>query len=172
MTQTLTKENAVTAIDISLNDLVDFERVITNLDRNTNKPPEHLPESINDVVVEANKCLSAQCWNAAGAMYRLALDLSTKELLPDQGEPAAKVRRNLGLRLPWLFDKGLLPADLKSLAECLQQDGNDGAHDGTLQKEDAEDLHDFTFELLRRLYTEPARVRIANDRRIERRNSG
>ena len=79
------------------------------------------------VVEEANSCLASQCFNAAGAMYRLALDLATKDLLPDEGEPNAKTRRSLGLRVPWLFDNGKIPADLKSLAECLQQDGNDGA---------------------------------------------
>jgi hypothetical protein len=54
----------------------------------------------------------------------------------------SKQRRDLGLRLPWLFDNGLLPADLRELAHCIKEEGNDGAHAGTLAKEDAEDLLD------------------------------
>ncbi|WP_409699938.1 DUF4145 domain-containing protein [Yoonia sp.] len=133
--------------------------------------PEFIPQPIQDVLLEGNVCLSLQCWNAAGAMFRLALDLATKDLLPEQGEPAQKVRRSLGLRLDWMFDTGMLPPDLRSLAECLQQDGNDGAHDGSLSAEDAEDLYDFSFELLKRLYTEPERIRLATERRNIRRTA-
>lgn len=42
-------------------------------------------------------------------------------------------------------------------------------HDGSLEKEDAEDLLDFTFALLERMYTEPERLRIAKERRESRR---
>lgn len=170
LTSSLKQTNKIIGLDGSLNDLLTFKRTVTSLDQFLNAPPEHLPEQLELVVREGNKCLSAQCWNAAAAMYRLALDLATKGMLPSEGEPVARVRRNLGLRLPWLFDNGALPRDLEQLAECLQQDGNDGAHDGSLTKEDAEDLHDFCFELLRRLYTEPARLEIAKQRRIDRRS--
>jgi hypothetical protein len=51
----------------------------------------------------------------------------------------------------------------------VKDDGNDGAHRGTLGKADAEDLQDFTFELLERLYTEPARLKQAEERRKQRR---
>jgi len=169
ITRILLETNKVIETESSLTDFLVFERVVTALDGNVNDPPPHLPDLIDDVVREGNKCLMAQCWNASGAMYRLALDLATKGLLPEEGEPANRVRRNLGLRLPWLFEQGKLPTDLQTLAECLQQDGNDGAHDGTLTKEDAEDLHDFCFELLRRLYTEPERIKIAQERREKRR---
>ena len=42
--------------------------------------------------------------------------------------------------------------------------------DATL--EDAEDILDFTFELLERLYTEPHRLELASARRAERRKGG
>jgi hypothetical protein len=51
----------------------------------------------------------------------------------------------------------------------LKDDGNDGAHAGTLTKADAVDLLDFTFELLERLYTERKRLELAAVRREERR---
>jgi hypothetical protein len=81
----------------------------------------------------------------------------------------AKVRCNLGLRLPWLFDLGRLPADLKELSSCTKEDGNDGAHARTLKQPDAEDPLNFTTVLLERLYTEPERLPLAEKRRDFRR---
>jgi len=154
----------------SLNSLVTIEKVISVFSMNAASIPESLPEKISDVLKEGNTCFAAGCYNAAGAMFRLALDLSTKGLLPETGEPNARIRRNLGLRLPWLFENSLLPAELSELAESIQQDGNDGAHDGTLSKEDALDLQDFAFELTRRIFEEPARLAAAKQRRLERRD--
>ena len=71
--------------------------------------------------------------------------------------------------MPWLFEHGHLPADLRDLSTCIREDGNDGAHAGTLTKEDAEDLLDFTRELLERLHTEPAKLRLVEERRKARR---
>ncbi|MBA3385446.1 MAG: DUF4145 domain-containing protein [Chthoniobacterales bacterium] len=79
------------------------------------------------------------------------------------------MRRSLGLRLPWLFDHALLPGGLRDLSHCIKEDGNDGAHAGSLSREDAEDLLDFTRALLERLYTEPEKLRLAQERRAERR---
>ena len=84
-------------------------------------------------------------------------------------KPNNKVKRSLGLRLQWLFEKGLLPVALQELSEAIKEDGNDGAHEGTLTKAEAEDLQDFTVALLERLYTEPERLRLARERRDARR---
>lgn len=153
----------------SINDIVRLERTITLKDVEPESPPEHLPDAIRKIVEEANRCLSAGCWNASAAMYRLALDLATKSLLPSGDVPVQKVRRSLGLRMEWLFAERLLPPELAELADCLKEDGNDGAHDGTLGQPEAEDLHDFAYRLLDRLYSEPARLRLAAARRSERR---
>ena len=53
----------------------------------------------------------------------------------------------------------------------MREDGNDGAHQGTLTKEDAEDLLDFTFLLLERIYTELQRLKEAKTRREKRREN-
>lgn len=52
----------------------------------------------------------------------------------------------------------------------MKDDGNDGAHEGTLTQHDADDLLDFTIALLERLYTEPERLRLAKARRDARRS--
>lgn len=135
------------------------------------EPPEHLPEAIAAAFTEGAKCLAVGCHNGAGTMFRLCVDLATRRMLPEVDEPKlnAQVRRNLGLRLPWLFDTKRLPEALRDLSSCVKEDGNDGAHEGTLSKEEAEDLLDFTTALLERMYTEPERLRLAKERRASRR---
>ncbi|MEO9303158.1 DUF4145 domain-containing protein [Acinetobacter pittii] len=43
--------------------------------------------------------------------------------------------------------------DLEELSRCIKDDGNDAAHDGTIGETEANDLLDFTYELLERVYT-------------------
>ena len=132
--------------------------------------PEFLPEEIKINFDEGAQCYSIGCYNAAATMFRLCLDKATKSFLPaDPTTPPAKIRRSLGLRMNWLFENGHLPVALKDLAECIKDDGNDGAHDGILSKADVDDLIDFTITLLERLYTEPKKLELAKQRRIERR---
>ena len=118
--------------------------------------------------------VSVGCFNAAATMFRLCLDVATLPLLPvpddaAKPQPNPKQRRDLGLRLPWLLDNGLLPESLRDLSSCIKDDGNDAAHRGGLSREDAEDLLDFTIALLDRLISEPARLKDAEVRRANRR---
>lgn len=155
----------------SLNKLVSSKGFISTKDRDTQPAPEYLPDNIRAAFEEGAKCMAVGCFNAAGTMFRLSVDMTTKDKLPG-GEVDGlnyKTRRDLGLRLPWLFDNGYLPDDLRDLSHCVKEDGNDGAHQGTLSKEDALDLLDFTEALLKRIYTEPERLRLAKERREQRR---
>ena len=103
-------------------------------------------------------------------MYRLCIDLATKPLLPEGNEHGlnSTIRRSLGLRLNWLFENEILPESLRGLSTAVKDDGNDGAHQGNLGKEEADDLLDFTYLLLERLYTEPQRIARAEQRRRDR----
>ncbi|WP_205470491.1 DUF4145 domain-containing protein [Breoghania sp. L-A4] len=168
----LSEDNSLYKYGGSINDFMNEIGYINITNNNIFSPPEHVPETIDTVFREASTCASVECWNAAGSMFRSAIDLATKTLLPaEDEEPNNRIRRSLGLRLEWLFDNNRLPAELKDLAECIQQDGNDGAHDGTLTEADVSDLKDFAYELLERLYTYPKRLEIARERRDLRRNS-
>ena len=130
-------------------------------------PPNHLPDGVRTAFEEATRAFAIGCWNAAGCMFRVSIDLATKEIHSKKGGPD---RLPLSRRLSWLFDNGHIPSDLRDLATCINDDGNDAAHIAGLNKEDAEDLLDFSRELLRRIYTEPARVKMANERRKRRRD--
>ena len=145
---------------------------VTVADHNVRPSPDNLSDAIAAAFNEGAKCLTIGCHNAAATMFRLAVDIATEDLLPsDKAEPPdERTRRILGPRLEWLFENKKLPEVLKDLASVVKDDGNDGAHRGTVDKETAEDLVDFTERLLTLMYTEPARIEAAKKRSAERRN--
>jgi len=156
---------------IAINKYVIIKGFVSLKDFVATAPPDHVPENIAAVFREGATCLAVDCNNAAATMFRLCIDLATRRMLPapTSDNPPTKVRRDLGLRLPWLFDNDKLPEALRDLSTCVREDGNDGAHEGTLTEEEAEDLRDFTTALLERIYTEPVKIRLAQERRETRR---
>lgn len=141
--------------------------------------PDYVPENVATIFKEAAECLALGFFDSSGTMYRKVLDACTKPLLPPQPQPeekahpdfiAWKVRKDLKLRLDWLFDKGRLPSTLKEIAECVREDGNDAAHavEG-IDKDEALDLQDFTVVFLETLYTLPGQIEENKRRRAARR---
>ncbi|HEX5459619.1 MAG TPA: DUF4145 domain-containing protein [Steroidobacteraceae bacterium] len=166
------ESTALTHWPKAINDIVRVEGYISLKDFAAAAPPDHCPPEVEAAFREGATCLAVKCFNAAGTMFRLCVDLATRDMLPDvgtEGGPNTKQRRDLGLRLPWLFENGKLPDGLRDLSHCIKEDGNDGAHAGTLTKQDAEDLLDFATALLERVYTEPERLKLAKERREQRR---
>lgn len=148
----------------------------------TSEPcPEFVPEDIKGLFDEGTKCMAVQCYDASGTMFRKVLDAATRKLLPHQPENedksnpdyiAWKVRKDLKLRLDWLFEHGKLADGLRDLATCVREDGNDAAHDlSGIGKDEAADLRDFTVMILETLYTIPGQI-VENKRRREARREG
>ncbi|MDX2204986.1 MAG: DUF4145 domain-containing protein [Hyphomicrobiaceae bacterium] len=163
------------SVDNSLNKLFDVDRYISLRDESVLTAPDHLPSELEKVFREGAGCYSIGAYNAAATMFRLCLDLASRPLLPDpaaQGvsQPNHRERRDLGLRLPWLFKHGLIPRDLEDLASCVREEGNDGAHVGNLSKHELDDLVDFVTSFLERLVTEPKKLELAKQRRTARRS--
>ena len=129
-----------------------------NLD--TAPPPEELPSDIHRAFREATKCAAVGCYNAAGAMFRLCLNLATK------GTKGG----TLAARLEALCEEKQFSRELQELGSVVRLDGNDAAHDGSLDEEAVEDLQAFVARFLTQLYTEPARVRAAKERRQKRKS--
>ena len=165
-----TIEQGLAKLPGAVNRVMEVKGHISLKDVASEQPPDYLPKNIEAVFREGAACKSIGCFNAAGTMFRLCVDQSTRAMLPE-GEAEGlntKTRRDLGLRLPWLFDHGKLPESLRELSSCIKDDGNDGAHEGTLSEEDAGDMLDFTYAMLDRLYTEPKRIELAKERRASR----
>jgi hypothetical protein len=165
------EKNAPETIPGNINNYFGLDGYISLKDEGATKPPDHVPPDLAKIFEEATKCVAVQCWNAAGAMFRLCVDMATEQLLPTENVEGltAFIRKNLGPRLEWLFENNKLPAEIAGLSDCIREDGNDAAHRGALGKEDAEDLLDFTVALLERMFTEPERLKLAELRRQERR---
>jgi len=165
------EKNKLCNIDFSVNQVVQIKGHISQKDEIAEQPPEHLPDEINSIYIEGAACMAIGCHNAGATMFRLCIDLATKSMLPEADEAGLnnRIRRSLGLRLEWLFKNNKLPQALEELSSCIKEDGNDGAHEGTLSEEDAADILDFTYVLLERLYTEPKRLELAKARREARR---
>jgi hypothetical protein len=166
--------DAIMGVKEALNTVFDVKRHISLQDNDGIAPPGHLPKEIDDAFREGAACYAIGCFNAAGTMFRLCLDHASRPLLPDPNDsstpqPNDRQRRELGRRLEWLFNNGGLPVALKELAKCVREDGNDGAHVGSLSKEDAADHLDFTVAFLERLITEPKKLELAEKRRKQRR---
>jgi len=161
-----------TSYNGALNDAYKVEEFIGLKDMATAAPPDHCPPDVAAAFREGATCLAVECFNAAGAMFRLCIDLTTRPMLPPADAPDgpnARERRDLGLRLKWLFENAKLDVSLRELAKAIREDGNDGAHAGSLTQADAEDIKDFAIELLERIFTIPENLRLAEDRRTQRR---
>jgi hypothetical protein len=109
----------------SLNPHFEIDHFISLRDNAAQKSPDYLPEEIQNAFNEGAACLSIGCNNAGATMFRLCVDLATRPLLPDpppgdatKPQPNSRTRRDLGLRLTWLFDNNILPATLRELAKC------------------------------------------------------
>jgi hypothetical protein len=166
-------ETPLSSVPGSVNQYAEVEGFVSHKDTAASPPPEHLPPDIDAAFREGATCMATGCFNAGATMFRLCIDHATRAFLPADNVDGLtqNIRRSLGLRLGWLFDHHKLPDGLKELSQCIKEDGNDGAHAGTLKEEDAEDIEDFTFELLERLYTEPQRLALAKQRRDDRRKT-
>lgn len=171
-------ESKIAAICKKLNDIHDISDWFEDFEYSpilpsTELPPEHLPADVESLFKEAAKCYAISCYNASGAMFRLCLDITTKNIISqyEHLNPTTNDKKTIHNRLNWIFNNGILPKQLEDLSRCIKDDGNDAAHDGSLCKEDAADLLDFTYILLERIYTEPARIQNAHQRRVERRQA-
>lgn len=112
-------------------------------------------------------------------MFRLCLDITTKELLDNwinnnqtaDPQPNSAQKSKLFNRIEFLIEKNVIPPDLKDFAHHIRLDGNDAAHDGSTEKDEAEDLLDFSELFLERIYTNQKQLELAQARRLARRNS-
>ena len=149
--------------DVSLNDIFYVDSYVSLRDKAGINCPEHTPEYLKVVFDEAAACYSISCYNASVSMLRLCLDLDTKQIAEQHG-----IKGLLYARLTQIFKLGLLNPDLEELSHCIRENGNDGAHDGSITKIEAEDIMDFTISYLESRYTMPQRIKLRKQARNKR----
>jgi Domain of unknown function (DUF4145) len=126
--------------------------------------PDHAPEAVAQFFNEARDSLDAERWNAAGAMYRKAIDVATKDLVRKhwpQNETEKGIKEDLIVRIERLHARGRLTDALRDWAHQVRIGGKDAAHDeDPFTSGEAETLHQFTRLFLTYTYTMPEEVRL------------
>ena len=110
--------------------------------------PPYTPDNVGCFFSQGMSNLAGQ-WDAAGTMFRKALDTALTAKFPD-------IEGRLVQRIEKAGKAGLLTADMAEWAHEIRRLGNDAAHeDEPFSAEDARALHAFTELVLRYLFTLP-----------------
>jgi hypothetical protein len=78
----LLKANSPHRLSGSINNYFEYLGYISLKDAGATSPPDHVPAPLAKVFEEGSKCVAVGCCNAAGAMFRLCVDMATETLLP------------------------------------------------------------------------------------------
>lgn len=137
----------------------DISRYNVRLDRQWPEPlpgsaPSDTPATVGSYFEQGTSSLEAGNFDAAGMMFRKALESATKVLSP---ELAGK---KLVQRIDELAKDAKLTPDLAGWAHEVRLGGNDAAHeDEPFTFEEAVDLRNFMENFLRYAFTLPSAVR-------------
>ena len=126
--------------------------------------PEHTPEPIADDFKEGLRCLRRGDFNAAGMMFRKALQRATTALAQTAGMTPFKAKTPLQHRIDVLAKDGHLTDSMRDLAVAIKLDGNEAAHeeDQEFDKGAATQTQEFTELFLLYAFTLPERVKHAS----------
>lgn len=115
--------------------------------------PKHTPLPVARRFVEGEENFKRGSWNSAVAMYRSALDITTKSM------PDVPTGKTFYSRLVWLRDEGRITQQMKDWADHVRVEGNDALHEpDEFIEEDARPLRLFTETFLRYVYELPGEV--------------
>lgn len=126
--------------------------------------PEAVPPPVCFFYFEATKALNCGLPNAAGAMFRKALDVATVESsitcqLESDTALAVYNKKSLYLRLAELKKAGIIPPAIHRLVDTIRLEGNVATHDNdTYTIKEADALRLFVDSLLMQLFTIPAKL--------------
>lgn len=113
--------------------------------------PKHLPENVFEFFRQGVANIKTGP-DAAGAMFRKALDVGLKVIAPD-------AKGNLVKRIKVAHKAGLLTASLADWADHVRLEGNAATHDeAPYTQEEAKALHAFSEMLLVYLFTLPGEM--------------
>ena len=133
--------------------------------------PDHIPEKIKSVFDEGALCFANDCYNAAGAMFRASIEQALKGSFSEELNKSPQKLFTLFSKVEYLNQCGLLSETLVELADCIREDGNDAVHECNVDANTAEDMQEFSVLILSKLYTEPAKLQLAKERREQRRKA-
>jgi len=127
--------------------------------------PQHTPDDLKRIFLQAMNALRRGDADASGAMSRKVMDASTQRLvatlLPEKNDEL----KNIYARIEALAAARKLTPDLKDWAHQLRLGGADAAHDiDAFKLEEASELLDFAELYLTYVYTLPGRLKERRER--------
>jgi len=116
------------------------------------KAPLHTPDNVKSFYLQGIDSLARRNFDAAGTMFRKALDAGLRKVHPDG-------KGTLEKRIDSLPDElGITPA-MKEWAHNIRDLGNDAAHENEpFLEQEAKDLHSFTELFLTYAFTLPGMI--------------
>ena len=127
----------------------------------SSKCPDHTPDGLKRIYLQAANALKRGDPDASGAMSRKVVDVSTQTLLADD----AKNHSNIYSRIEALAAKGKLTPELKDWAHEVRLGGADAAHDlDPFTRDEAEELLDFAELYLIYVYSLPERLKLRREK--------
>ena len=115
--------------------------------------PEHTPVNVKKFYEQGMQCLPS-AWDAAGSMFRKALEAGLKRKFPE-----IKDRLDLKKRIEKAASDQKLTPELAEWAHQVRLGGNEAVHDDDpFSREDAERLQVFTELVFLYLFTLPGRL--------------
>ena len=119
--------------------------------------PAFTPENVARFFEQGMESL-AKNWDAAGAMFRKALEAGLKDKWPD-------ITGSLYERIDKIAEEGGLTADMKDWAHQIRLDGNDAVHeDEPMEESRARALAEFTRLFLLYAFSLPGMLREAREK--------
>ncbi|WP_157182172.1 DUF4145 domain-containing protein [Methylobacterium sp. WSM2598] len=116
--------------------------------------PDHLPPGTERALQQAERAFYRKDTDAAGMMYRRALETALKAKFPN-------VTGTLYARIKALVDSHDLPPAIGEWAHEVRIIGNDAAHeDDSLSERDMTAMREFTDAVLRYAVTLPAEIEL------------
>jgi hypothetical protein len=121
--------------------------------RNSAKEPDSIPASVGSYYLQARGSEELGHWDAAGAMFRKALDVSLRTLNPN-------AKGTIFARIESLPEEAGVTSAMKEWAHAIRRLGADAAHDeDPFTDEEAKSLGIFTEMFLTYAFSLPALLR-------------
>lgn len=131
---------------------------------------KHVPSDAEVNFKEGEKSMWNRNYNAAGMVFRKALEMGIKNKFSDPEGPSNSYEMSLKDRINAAKDAGLLTKEMANWAHTIRIIGNDAAHESQFSKEDAEEMQTFTRLMLLYLFTLPGMMKAAQEKKPQ--NSG
>ncbi len=122
--------------------------------------PEHLPENVRKFFVQGVDNLHQKNFDAAGLMFRKALEVALKRIIPDHNQCS------LHKLIKKAASSGNLTSELAEWADEIRILGNSAAHeDNPFSMDEAQQVSEFAKLVLNYVVTLPEKLRAAREKR-------